>query len=446
MSRSFLYLAGLAGAISLAAACSANSSSSVFGSGGGGSDSSGSGSTKSGANTGAGVGGSSLDGTGGGFNPTSGSGGSSGTSGTTCVSGPDEDKDKDGFSVNQGDCNDCDPNVNPGAIEVIAQPDADGGVPQAADEDCDGTVDNVPGTCDDNIALADTDPMNGARAIDLCQQAGANDKKWGVLSAKYVRVNGTAASPGLQVGIQSTFGPNVHPQGGKRMLALSSGRARTPDQNGACGSEGCTYGSGPSMQWFPQDVPNCPGDKSINDDVGLDVKLRAPTNATGYGFNFKFHSFEFSEWVCTSYNDQFIALVTPEPNGSIHGNVSFDSKGNPVSVNIAFFDVCDQSTKATFAENCFQNCPSAPNPYCPLGPSELQGTGFGSDTGWGDAGATSWLGTQVPVTGGEEFSIRFAIWDTGDSVLDSTALVDNFQWIANGGTVAIGTTPVPVPK
>jgi hypothetical protein len=34
----------------------------------------------------------------------------------------------------------------------------------------------------------------------------------------------------------------------------------------------------------------------------------------------------------------------------------------------------------------------------------------------------------------------------GDGLLDSTALVDNFQWIANGGTVVVGTVPVPTPK
>ena len=53
-----------------------------------------------------------------------------------------------------------------------------------------------------------------------------------------------------------------------------------------------------------------------NDDIGLDLTIRAPTNATGYKFNFKFHSFEFGEYVCTSFNDQFIALVNPPPMGS----------------------------------------------------------------------------------------------------------------------------------
>ena len=41
-------------------------------------------------------------------------------------------------------------------------------------------------------------------------------------------------------------------------------------------------------------------------------------------------------------------------------------------------------------------------------------------------------------------TIRFAIWDTGDSALDSTVLVDDFKWLATTGTtVEVGTKPVP---
>ena len=46
---------------------------------------------------------------------------------------------------------------------------------------------------------------------------------------------------------------------------------------------------------FPQDNPACPPSMVIVDDVAFEVKLRAPTNATGYSFAFKFYSFEFPE-------------------------------------------------------------------------------------------------------------------------------------------------------
>ncbi|APR85405.1 Cell division protein FtsH [Minicystis rosea] len=432
-----------AGVVALAAACSAGNSNNVFtgstgdGAGGAGHGGSGSTGTKS-TGTGTGdVGGGNISFT------TSGTG--TGT-GNTCNHAPDADGDGDGWTANEGDCNDCDPNVNPGAVEVVA---TDPNAPPA-DENCDGMIDNVDPTCDDGLALADVDANNGARALDLCKfteetPASKKDKTWGVISSKYVRANGTQFSPGLQVGLEDGWGPNVHVQGGKRMLVLSSGHSRLPGQNGSCDSLSCTSNSSATAPPnFPQDNPSCPPSASIKDDVGIELRIRTPTNATGYSFNFKFYSFEYAEWVCNDYNDQFIALVNPPPAGSINGNISFDSMHNPVSVNLGFFDVCDPALKDDFAFWCESaSCPYPPNPYCPSGTAELAGTGF--DT-WDDAGATSWLKSQAPVKGGDIITVRFAMWDTGDQNYDSTTLIDNWQWIANGGTVVIGTDPIGMPK
>jgi hypothetical protein len=404
-SPRWLYL-GLGCSLGLisAAACSAGKGSSLGDDDGG--------SNSGGAGAGMGTGGIML-GTGG-SNTTS-------TSGNNCVTDPAVDDDMDGFTDQQGDCNDCDPNTNPGAIEVVTDP-ADP-MAEPADENCDGSVDEVVATCDAGIDVADGDPMAGARAIGLCQTADPTGAGWGVLSAQYVRANGSPASAGLPVGIVDTFGPNVPPRRGDRMLVLSSGYARTPAHSGNCGDNSCdTNGIGTPPPGFPQDTPGCAGETEINDDVGLEVTVRSPTNASGYSFDFNFYSFEYPEWVCTSFNDQFIALVSPPPQGSINGNISFDSMSNPVSVNIAFFEVCSG---------------------CPLGTNELNGTGF--DGAWGDdAGATSWLITQAPVNGGEDVTIRWAIWDTGDTAWDSTVLVDNFVWVADSGEpIGVGTTPVP---
>ena len=413
--RLYWYLAGLAGALGLAASCSATGRGSAFDNDE--SEEDGSSDTTNGTGGAGGGDGSST------LSLSSGVGGGGGSG--FCTSVPDQDGDNDGFTPNDGDCNDCDPNVNPGAIEVIVDtpPEGEMEVPEPADENCDNQIDNVDvATCDDNIALSDFDPLNGARALDICQQATVNDKKWGVLQAAYVRANGQPAGPSTQLGILSSFGPNVNVQRGMRMLGLSSGRARSASDPNACGNNSCTgYGGGVAPAGFPQDSPQCMGGDNINDDVGLELTLRAPTNAIGYSFNFTFYSFEYPEWVCTTFNDQFIALVDPPPMGSINGNISFDSNSNPVSVNIAFFQVCSG---------------------CALGTAELVGTGFDS---WDDAGATSWLKTSAPITGGEEFKIRWTIWDTGDTAWDSTALIDNFQWVASGGTVTIGTEPVPDP-
>ncbi len=350
------------------------------------------------------------------FDPGSGAGGG----GVICETTPGSDMDMDGWTPAEGDCNDCDENVNPGAIEVPTDPNDPEANP--ADENCNDETDEVAQPCDQGIQIGDADPNNGAKAIGLCTTATANGKTPGVISALYVRANGAVANPGVSVGVQQNFGANVATREGGSMLVLSSGTARLPGQPGACGANTCsTLGAGQAPPGFPQDVPSCSGSSDINDDVALEVQLRAPSNATGYSFDFDFYSFEYPEWVCTSFNDQFIALVDPAPMGSINGNISFDSMNNPVSVNIAFFDVCSG---------------------CPLGTAELSGNGF--DGGWGDdAGATSWLVTTAPITGNDVFKVRFAVWDTGDSAWDSTVLIDNFKWIASAGTVTVGTVPIP---
>src|SRR5262249_53522298 len=154
------------------------------------------------------------------------------------------------------------------------------------------------------------------------------------------------------------------------------------------------------------------------------------------------------------WNDEFVALVSPPPQGSYvpsgsqFGNISFDANKHPVSVNMGFFDVCDPSTPTRFAANCNKSggpCPPLPNPDCPLGLNDLAGTGFDTWLGTtGPAGATRWLRSQAPTKGGSTITVRFAIWDAGNAQFDSTVLVDNFQWIANGA-VGVATQPPPNP-
>ncbi len=434
MPHRFLRVAGFVGGLAaLVAACSATPNN-IFTTTGTGAGNTGNSSSS----------GSGATGTGGQvtFTVSSSSGSTSG--GTCVVVDMNADMDHDGWTPAQGDCNDCDPNVNPGAVDVA-------GDPNMVDSDSDGTY-NPPTPCDSGLSLASVAGVDGAKAIELCKFTSENPpqsmKTWGILSASYVRANGSTFAPGAQVGLQSAWGTNVKPHAGSNMLVLSSGYARTPGQPSACGSESCTsnaFGTPPAG--FPQDNPNCPPSMDINDDVGLLLKIRAPTNATGYSFDFKFHSFEYPYWVCNSYNDQFIALVAPAPTGSINGNISFDSKHNAVSVNLGFFDVCNAADIAKYAVDCKNQgltCPSPPSPYCPSGNTELLGTGFDQwnpTTKSHNAGATSWLTSQAPITGGEEFTVQFTIWDTGDQDWDSTVLVDNFQWIANKGTVTVSTNP-----
>ena len=84
---------------------------------------------------------------------------------------------------------------------------------------------------------------------------------------------------------------------------------------------------------------------TINDSVHLHIKMRAPKNAQGFSFDFRFFSREYPYYVCSRFNDFFLTLLTDESGKPIagvnpDGNISFDKAGNPVSVNNAFFTTC----------------------------------------------------------------------------------------------------------
>ena len=385
--------------------------------------------------------GGSTGGTGGtaigGFAPGGGAGGSE----PPCVPTPDNDADGDGWTQAQGDCDDCDKNVNPNAVEV---PTEQGGVPK--DENCDGVTDEAAAPpCDDAIAIDEADPLTVIKAVELCKlSSGPND--WGVVAASWVLADGspppTAQLPQYHLGhgVLDGFGPNVGTRRGLSMLALSSGTARRPTDPGYHDvnnfDKGYTCGH---PQGFPKESPACPGVTTgePHDSAGIEVRINTPSNAYGIQFDFDFYTYEWPGYICTEYNDFFVALLDPIPPNQTDGNISFDGDGNPISVNNAFLGVC----------GCTGNPPSPCQAGgktfpCPLGDLQLIGTGFGFDTAGEDHGGTSWLRTQAPVPPASEIIIRFAVYDSGDGVLDTTTLVDNFAWIAKPGT-EVHTVPVP---
>lgn len=417
-----------------AAACSASSSNRDAGAGDGQGESGG----ESPGNGGAGAG-STSQGEGGLFGGEPGGDGDAGG----CDGGPDDDEDMDGFTPAQGDCNDCDPNTNPAAVEVIAgDPSA-----SALDEDCDGLIDEMdPDTlpCDADLPL-DGGPEAGARAIEICKVAATADD-WGLIKAKWVLADGTPPPAGkagfdLGHGILSAFGPNVNVQRGARMLAVSSGTARQPTDPGYKSPSAfykgyeCNHPEG-----FPKESPSCgvavTGD--CFDSTALELEIRAPANAHGFSFDFNFYTFEWPQYVCSKFNDFFTTLLLPYPAGQTDGNITFDDLGNPISVNNTFVGVCgcDGGPPCTANGKTFD---------CSLGTAGLVGTGFGADSGLGDHASTSWLVTKAPIEPGSVFTLRFLAYDSGDGLLDSTGLVDNFQWIAEPGT-DVGTAPLPDPK
>jgi hypothetical protein len=353
----------------------------------------------------------------------------------SCQGAPNVDDDGDGWTEQEGDCNDCSKVVNPGAIDYAAN---------GFDDDCDGTIDNAPTTCDSALTLASTTGDDYAKAIDLCNfttaSATGSAKKWGVISGtpKLVQADATTAPAALQYGIMPFFG-NSASNGARRGTSLavfSSGTARYAGQSGYvspkgwCGSYNAnTAATTPcGLAW---NKSGCAAGTGGYDSSGMTFQVRVPTNAQCMSFRFHYLSSEYPEWVCSAYNDSFVAMLKSSkmtagtgccgtaPN--VNCNISYGANTTPVSVNNNLFSIPG-------CTSCISN--------------SLLGTGFdGTCGGFIKGGSTGWLYSFAPVTPGEIATFHTSIWDTGDHAWDSTVLVDDWQWYP--GSCSIGTSPSP---
>jgi hypothetical protein len=324
------------------------------------------------------------------------------------------------------------------------------------DDDGDGTIDNPP-TCDDT--LSETGGADDfARAIGICTRA--EERGYGLVSAEYTRGFGQRV-PGNdgQHGILPKFGDIIRPREGAQLGVLSTGYAQ--EWNGepgvGFGGEGLFGGpTGVSKDWgsvgslpagFPQAAQGCQQSSDVHDAIDVRLTLKAPANAVGVLFDFNFFSSEWPVFICSAYNDGFIAYLTSKALAAGSENVSYDMGGNPISVNNGFFDRCTPNVDTGCAPGARRG-----KSTCTGGPAELAGTGYGLVHKWCEpysllgaggkdestnGGATGWLMSSAPVEPGETFTLDFIIWDTGDGSLDSSVLLDNFRW--TDGTVATET-------
>lgn len=345
---------------------------------------------------------------------------------------PGMDQDGDGFRPEDGDCDDCSAAANPGAFDYPGN---------GADEDCSGADATLEALrCDSALAIDSSDARDAARAIGLCSFTDEGSRRWGVISARFTRADGGGDmdSP-LQVGILTGFGV-ISPPAGAALLALSSGIARAPGQPGytsECDHFGGTiFGfpappdSTPFPPGFPVESPACPGVSTgpVFNAAALEVRVRVPTNARSLSFRSNFYTYEYPEYICSEYNDFFVTLMQPRPDGLTNDNIVFDAEGNLVSVNTSLLEVCPPGTHGGRSFPCSQ------------GTAQLSGTGFdgtavcgtesffGTTIGQSARAATGWLRTSAPVRGGEIITLRFTVWDSGDPSLDSTVLIDDFEW------------------
>ena len=319
------------------------------------------------------------------------------------------------------------------------------------DDDGDGLVDNVT-VCDSSLAI--NGPAGDfVKALGLCQTAGsATDAKWGVVTATYTNGHTSGGTPAAgQTGILTEFGNILRPREGASFGVLSSGFAREFDgdtlvacdpsapnnpgcfQNPTFPMQGTNEIVGGAPLGFPKPAAGCPNNTKVFDVATMKVQIKVPLNAKGFQFDFDFWSGEWPEWVCTAYNDSFIAYLSSTAfNSGTPDNISFDAMLNPVSVNNGYFDRCTPGIVT--ACNGMGKMPTS---VCPGGFTELEGTGFFALAQWcpqanpgnsSGGGATGWLTTQAPVAPGELITLELSIWDTGDYKYDSSVVLDDFQW------------------
>ncbi|MEM9489510.1 MAG: MopE-related protein [Myxococcota bacterium] len=315
------------------------------------------------------------------------------------------DDDGDGFSEDQGDCNDDASNggafVNPFAVEVQLNGE---GQPEGLDNDCDGLIDEAIPACPSG---GDRDnPFSYADAIDACHYVTLAD--W----------NQSVGTDERSRSVATGYGTTYVPLSGSEFIVLSSGIAADRDDAGFVEPQSGTDFGNSIAHPDPLGAIGCSSadEATVNDYTEVALRLQVPSNAVGFSFDFNFMSVEYPEFVCTAFDDTFLAILESE---AFSGNISFDALGNRVSINVGFFDVCDVST----GSSC-------------MGNEALLGTGHEFD-----GGGTGWLTTTAPVLPGEKISLTFMIFDEGDFILDSAVIIDNVRWEVESFTCPDGTPP-----
>jgi hypothetical protein len=143
----------------------------------------------------------------------------------------------------------------------------------------------------------------------------------------------------------------------------------------------------------------------IQDYSSLTIGVTVPEDIRSFSFDFAFSSLEYPSSVGGAFNDLFVAWLVSE---TWTGNVSFDGD-DAISVNSNLLVITDDDmTEPMFAGTCLRGHAS-----------------------------TGWLTTTAPVVSGEEIAVVFAVFDQGDSAVDSFVFLDAFRW---------NCSPVPAPE
>lgn len=246
------------------------------------------------------------------------------------------------------------------------------------------------------------------------------------------QVNASTDGSPEAIGVRTSFGANVvfNPREGQAYAVIGSGKVielnnQTPAFDPDLGPTYCNddlgaYDKGANLP-APIMTNNVGGDctqnmgllgtgdcsntiagqfnqgGSANDYTELRFTAQVPQDVTSFSYDFAFFTTEWPAYAGSSFNDMYIGWLTSE---LWTGNISFDQNGNPISLNAGFLAYQDNGA----------NLP------------EFTGTCMRQHAG------TKWLQSTTGVVPGETITVVFAIFDLSDSILDSYAFLDNFQW------------------
>jgi hypothetical protein len=388
---------------------------------------------------------------------------------------PCTDADGDGWTDCDGDC--CDgPDACGGVAAAAINPGAFDIAGNAVDDDCNAlTGDTGADPCDPVLPSTASDPLDYARALDLCsftvESPPLADRRWGVISGAFTLADGTGTPAATSRSVRSSFGSGAYPQGGAKLAVLSSGRAAAQGQTNPNwvnpqrpGADQGTSSPVPA-DWLAANGGQLPTREGCPtafafayDPILLKLRIRVPTNAQSFRVKGYLYTSDYPEYVCSGPADFFLVLLDSEL-ASVHREYA-----TPRDKNLAVFD--DGPTRparrrqtlpvtgdlAWGNTGLFRQCKNGPtgcgfggvqgtNNTC-IGTFELTGTGFDlanplaqqdSEPGYCGAsnflgGGTGWFTVRGNVEPGETIELRFVIWDTGDHLYDSVALIDAFEW------------------
>jgi hypothetical protein len=369
-----------------------------------------------------------------------------------------------GTIVGCGGLSDRDPNGS-GASGIDIDPsagDSDAGESSAADDDDDGADDEGTaggdtaadsGGLDEgtdegakfDLGVPDGGPSHGDTGCDTedCEctipdhvpcDADTNDpfQALGLNCAGELQVDDSTSGAAVAIGVRTGFGGNgtFDPREGEKFAVISSGRISELDSEtpafdfGAsptyCNDDVGAYDPGGTLPapLSANDVGgDCIADPTLvgggdcsntiqgqfdqggaaNDYTELRFELDVPPDIVSFSYDFAFFSTEYPYYYGDVFNDMYVGWLESE---AWTGNISFDASGNPISLNAGFLAYQDDAA----------NLP------------EFDGTCMKSHAG------TEWLTTTAGVAPGEHITVVFAIFDLADSILDSYAFVDNFEW------------------